>query len=369
MLDTTSPLHEFPSWASMGASEHPALSAESVSLDEELYTSQLGLNGFDFSFAQLVSPALCPEFDVATGETTPLGLYDALQPMDVADAPCAPGFAEKVTSLFGESSFNIAPEPKRVSGGDLSLHDLLRSTSQLATERALYMTSLPGTGTGSGTGSTSSHDSHHLTHSRSAAARLRFAPSPITEDPCSSPGTSHQSYSGSESDWEREYSNTNYGDPGPFYGLSEIGFSDSIASLDHTLDEVIHHQQQHQPLDTPLSNSHPEPRRKSVVGHMNLPNYQPLDTTTLAADDDDDEEENGLTPLEMPDGSTRFTTNWLPVDPEGGFTIRAPPSPRPRRVVRVRHNHNPPTLTHAWGSDHTDPYYFPQDAFIALPTD
>lgn len=31
-----------------------------------------------------------------------------------------------------------------------------------------------------------------------------------------------------------------------------------------------------------------------------------------------------LTPLEMPDGSTRLTANWLPVDPEGGFTIAHP---------------------------------------------
>ena len=30
---------------------------------------------------------------------------------------------------------------------------------------------------------------------------------------------------------------------------------------------------------------------------------------------------SGLTPLEMPDGSIRMTTNWLPVDPEGGFII------------------------------------------------
>lgn len=28
-----------------------------------------------------------------------------------------------------------------------------------------------------------------------------------------------------------------------------------------------------------------------------------------------------LTPLEMPDGSTRFTANWLPVDPTGGLTV------------------------------------------------
>jgi hypothetical protein len=33
------------------------------------------------------------------------------------------------------------------------------------------------------------------------------------------------------------------------------------------------------------------------------------------------DEEDVLTPLEMPDGSTRFTSNWLPVDPGAGFTI------------------------------------------------
>ncbi|RMJ28615.1 hypothetical protein PHISP_00472 [Aspergillus sp. HF37] len=35
-------------------------------------------------------------------------------------------------------------------------------------------------------------------------------------------------------------------------------------------------------------------------------------------------EEGDLTPLEMPDGSTRLTANWLPVDPEGGFVIAEP---------------------------------------------
>lgn len=28
-----------------------------------------------------------------------------------------------------------------------------------------------------------------------------------------------------------------------------------------------------------------------------------------------------LAPLEMPDGSTRMTSNWLPVDPDAGFAI------------------------------------------------
>lgn len=32
----------------------------------------------------------------------------------------------------------------------------------------------------------------------------------------------------------------------------------------------------------------------------------------------------GFMPLEMPDGSTRLTSNWLPVNPDAGFTI-APP--------------------------------------------
>lgn len=31
-----------------------------------------------------------------------------------------------------------------------------------------------------------------------------------------------------------------------------------------------------------------------------------------------------LTPLEMPDGSTRMTANWLPVDPDGGFMVAEP---------------------------------------------
>ena len=53
---------------------------------------------------------------------------------------------------------------------------------------------------------------------------------------------------------------------------------------------------------------------------MDLP-----ETFVAAAASDDDE---GLTPLEMPDGSTRFTANWLPVDPQGGFTIGSPEKPR-----------------------------------------
>lgn len=34
-----------------------------------------------------------------------------------------------------------------------------------------------------------------------------------------------------------------------------------------------------------------------------------------------EDEDNYPTILEMPDGSTRRTSNWLPVDPQAGFTI------------------------------------------------
>lgn len=36
---------------------------------------------------------------------------------------------------------------------------------------------------------------------------------------------------------------------------------------------------------------------------------------------EEEEDQDTFTPLEMPDGSTRFTSNWLPVDSSGGFTI------------------------------------------------
>ncbi|PYH96437.1 hypothetical protein BO71DRAFT_176245 [Aspergillus ellipticus CBS 707.79] len=329
MLDTSLP-HDFPTWASMGPSDHPALNTESAPLDEELYGSQLGINGFDFSLSQLANSALCPEFDLAAGET-PTGFYDTLQPMGLAEASCAPGFAEKITSLFGESSFNIAPDAKRMAA-DLSLNDLLRSTSQLATERALYMNNPASTPS-----PRASHDS--------PSARLHFAASPIADDPCSSPGASHQSYSGSESDWDREY---NYREPAQFYGLPEIGFSDPMMPLDHTLDDVM---VQPPPFGASLPNPNAAPRRKSQVGQVRHPSHHDLDA---------DDEESGLTPLEMPDGSTRFTTNWLPVDPEGGFTIRAPQPPR------VRHHDAP---NHAFCSDPADAYHFPHDAFISLPAD
>ncbi|CAK38948.1 hypothetical protein CBS63078_7261 [Aspergillus niger] len=321
MLHTSHP-QEFEKWTSMGPSDTQMLGLESNFTDEEFYGGHLGLNGFDLSSSQLLSPELCPEFDLATGETGS-GLYRPSQPMGVANALDVPRLADKITSIFGESTFNTAPDTKPTAA-DFSLDDLLRSASQLATERALYMnipTSTPSP--------RASHDS--------PSSRLHFVQSPLLDDPCSSPGMSQQSYSGSEGDWDRDF---NQGEPVQFYGLPDIGFPDSV-SLHHALDDGLVQPPFGDPLPT-ISNA--EASSKSLSREISF---------TMDLD------ENGLTPLEMPDGSTRFTANWLPVDPEGGFTIRAPPTAR-----KPEPNND---SNHQMAQD-TGDYLFARNAFISIPT-
>ncbi|KAJ6179758.1 hypothetical protein N7519_010219 [Penicillium mononematosum] len=54
--------------------------------------------------------------------------------------------------------------------------------------------------------------------------------------------------------------------------------------------------------------------------------YQPGQTHSLSSPHHRHSrvDEECLTPLEMPDGSTRLTSNWLPVDPDAGFAIGSP---------------------------------------------
>jgi hypothetical protein len=73
-----------------------------------------------------------------------------------------------------------------------------------------------------------------------------------------------------------------------------------------------------------------------------------------------DLKETSLTPLEMPDGTTRFTANWLPVDPEGGFTIR-PPSHHTMDLDPMLMDYQGP-LHH----DHGQHHYNYRNAFISL---
>ncbi|KAL4791389.1 hypothetical protein BDV19DRAFT_370532 [Aspergillus venezuelensis] len=70
--------------------------------------------------------------------------------------------------------------------------------------------------------------------------------------------------------------------------------------------------------------------------------------------------ENSLTPLEMPDGTTRFTANWLPVDPQGGFTIRSP--------AHHSMNIDPDLMDYQapYPQDHSHNNYNYRNAFISL---
>jgi hypothetical protein len=49
------------------------------------------------------------------------------------------------------------------------------------------------------------------------------------------------------------------------------------------------------------------------------------------------EVEDCFTPLEMPDGSTRLTSNWLPVDPDAGFTVGSPTIPDEVQFEDLKH--------------------------------
>ncbi|KAK1145056.1 hypothetical protein N8T08_004485 [Aspergillus melleus] len=221
MVDSTLPF-DFPTW-SLDALDAPhTLSLETGIMNEdELQRYQLPNPGYDEVAAQHFlgsgpGPAKVEQQMSAKTDS----FYDPLTDYAPVDA----------------DNFPIFPQFYHLSKDPLSLDDLLRSTSQVATERALYMNN----------------------------AALPQHPIPVSPssllDPGASPDTSHGSYSASDDGWE------------------------------------CHAQM------------------------MDLP-----EAFAPAGASDEDE---GLTPLEMPDGSTRFTANWLPVDPQGGFTIGSPEKPR-----------------------------------------
>lgn len=53
-------------------------------------------------------------------------------------------------------------------------------------------------------------------------------------------------------------------------------------------------------------------------------------------------EDDSLTPLEMPDGSLRMSSNWMPVDTSAGFIIGSRSSTH--RLKRVHGLHMDPSL-------------------------
>lgn len=81
------------------------------------------------------------------------------------------------------------------------------------------------------------------------------------------------------------------------------------------------------PVSDPCSNSSEADRGREDMRSSRSPNTEATTHPTIShhAFDDytpcmTDEDEDGTT-LEMPDGSTRMSSNWLPVDLTAGFTI------------------------------------------------
>ncbi|KAF9884977.1 hypothetical protein FE257_000887 [Aspergillus nanangensis] len=224
----SSHIYDLPSW----------------SFVEPIDASFMGISD-DHLENNMMTPFELPEWDLAAMEQ--------LEAIHYPTKPegCLPAQANS-SSIF--TDLKTAKDMIATQDFSFDLDELLRSTSQMATERALFMTTPTTT-----------------TTTTTSPSSMGLYASPMM-DPCSSPdGGSHWSSSSvSEADWEREMGATAGVHAPPFYTLPDATF--------------IQQQQQQQ--------KHKQP-----------------------------EEEGLLTPLEMPDGSTRFTSNWLPVDPQGGFTI------------------------------------------------
>ncbi|KAL4907371.1 hypothetical protein BDW74DRAFT_123700 [Aspergillus multicolor] len=273
MTDTSMPC-DVPSWGFDSMNQEPTFSLEpGVAGDEELwYRSQFGMQGFD------VPPWQQVEMNQAYGFATPAAAKSPYQQLSLS--PFQTGRA------FSSRSEKLSPrfENLQADSSPYSLDGLLRTASQLATERALYMNIPP------------------------ASATTANPLSPMAEPGISSP--------------------------------SAISSHHSIAS--DTDDHDVPAFEVPQVYQLPQADN----------SNANAPAY----LTSR------DVKEIRLTPLEMPDGTTRFTANWLPVDPQGGFTIR-PPSHHP-----IGMDLDPELMDYQapLHQDHGQSHYNYRNAFISL---
>ncbi|CBF89581.1 predicted protein [Aspergillus nidulans FGSC A4] len=230
-----------------------------VAGDEELwYRNQFGVGSFDVPPWQPMEMNQGYDFaSPASGKTR----YQQLPPLSPAQNGGFSARSEGLSPRYGHGEVELPKQrmltldgPNRfenvqTENSPYSLDDLLRTASQVATERALYM-NIPSTG---------------------ASTAGANALSPTAEPGISSPGA--------------------------------ISSHHSIAS------DTDEH-------DLPAFD---------VPQVYQLPDFSANSNANAAGSlASRDLKETSLTPLEMPDGTTRFTANWLPVDPEGGFTIRPP---------------------------------------------
>ncbi|KAL4916046.1 hypothetical protein BDW62DRAFT_110589 [Aspergillus aurantiobrunneus] len=295
MAETSMPC-DVPGWGFDPLNPGPGFNLEpGVAGDEELwYRSHFGMNSFDVPQWQPVEAHQAGyEFASSAPGKTP---YQQLSPI--------------VTGPFSSRSDKVLPRSPNLQGDNsapYSLDDLLRTASQLATERALYMNIPPA----------------NNPHSPA------FLSSPAAEPAISLPSTSPSHHSNASDTDEHDRAAFEFPQ---VYQLPE-GNGNAAGYF-----SPLHH----------LASRDPGASAAAAV---------PPSTDKTAQSNP---RETSLTPLEMPDGTTRFTANWLPVDPQGGFTIRPPAS----------HQHDPlmdldPYLTMDH-QDHVHGNYNYRNAFISL---
>ncbi|KAF7170807.1 hypothetical protein CNMCM5623_003326 [Aspergillus felis] len=226
----------------------------------------------------------------------------------------------------GMEFISVPPLPDLTLGHGKKAPDglsLLRSTSQDAAERALFMTPSGLTSPSSSTFPSTSSSSNRNSSSPSL-------------DPCS-PSTTSTTSKESDEDWDWDC----HRDLDPSLGMHFYKLPDRLDSFQ----------------------SVPRPPRHVHHPHYTHPHTHRVNNTTHREEDEAD----ALTPLEMPDGSTRFTANWLPVDPTGGFTINSPSASAMEFGYAYGHGQQDPGYGYAYANGDPISMEFTKEAFIQMP--
>ncbi|KAH1554914.1 hypothetical protein KXX57_004749, partial [Aspergillus fumigatus] len=248
----------------------------------------------------------------------------------------------------GMDFISVPPFPDLSLGhGQKAPDDLsfLRSTSDDVTQRALFMTPSGITSPSSSSSSPSFASTSPSSHRNSSSPSL---------DPCTPSATSSTSKEDEDYDWDCDR------DRDPSLGTGQ------------GMDMGMHFYKLPDRLDSSSSSSSSSssprpPRLHRPHHHPTQPSPRRINHRASAAADDED----ALTPLEMPDGSTRFTANWLPVDPTGGFTIDSPESASASAMDvgdPYGHGYSPQDRAYGYGYAEGDlAMEFSKEAFIQMP--
>lgn len=310
--------------------------------DEEIwYRNPYGMNSFDLPPWQPVDAnQVAYDFASPASGKTP---FQQLSPIQTGGFPT--GRSDKVLPRYDGSPHEANSSPDSSfcldsrfdnlpsdHGTPYSLDDLLRTASQLATERALYM-NIP-----------SSANPHSPATAGAAGAYPNSSP---VEAAISSPSASPSHHSNASDADEHDVPALEFPQ---VYQLPDSNAGTSSAPSGYFA-----------PMEGPRQPaSYDHVAAAAAAATAVTPQSKAPSSPSTSA-----KQGTGLTPLEMPDGSTRFTANWLPVDPQGGFTIRSPSAYHHHYQQHYPMDFNPDLMAMDY-HDHPHTSYNYRNAFISL---